>query len=371
MNELAHPPFAVPVRFEPGLEVPEADEQETLVELAATMRSISETTYRDSGHALRGAHAKSHGLLRGEMTVLDGLPETLRQGMFAQPGTYQIVMRLSTAPGDILPDNISTPRGMAIKIVGVEGARLPGSENDITQDFVLVNGPAFLVSNAKAFLANVKPLAASTDKAEGLKKAASAVLRGAEKIVEAFGGESAKIKSLGGHPETHILGETFHSQVPVRYGDYVAKISVAPVAAALTALTDAPLDLNRENNGLRAAVVEFFSRQAAEWELRVQLCTDLDSMPIEDASAIWPEDRSPPLTVARISVAPQMAWSEERAKAIDDGMSFSPWHGIEAHRPLGSIMRARRLSYDTVAKYRAQANGRSIDEPHTFDHIPV
>jgi hypothetical protein len=52
-------------------------------------------------------------------------------------------MRLSTTPGDILPDDVSTPRAMAIKIIGVEGERLPGTEGDVTQDFVMVNGPAF------------------------------------------------------------------------------------------------------------------------------------------------------------------------------------------------------------------------------------
>ena len=36
-------------------------------------------------------------------------------------------------------------------------------------------------------------------------------------------------KALGGHPETNILGETFYSQAPIRYGDYLAKVAVAPV----------------------------------------------------------------------------------------------------------------------------------------------
>lgn len=36
-------------------------------------------------------------------------------------------MRFSTNPGDMLDDKVSTPRGLAIKLIGVEGARLPGS----------------------------------------------------------------------------------------------------------------------------------------------------------------------------------------------------------------------------------------------------
>jgi hypothetical protein len=32
---------------------------------------------------------------------------------------------------------VSTPRGLSVKIIGVEGERLSGSEGDVTQDFVL------------------------------------------------------------------------------------------------------------------------------------------------------------------------------------------------------------------------------------------
>jgi hypothetical protein len=35
-----------------------------------------------------------------------------------------VVIRLSSAPGDIHSDTIPAPRGMAIKVIGVEGERL-------------------------------------------------------------------------------------------------------------------------------------------------------------------------------------------------------------------------------------------------------
>jgi hypothetical protein len=46
--------------------------------------------------------------------------------------------------------------------------------------------------------------------------------------------------------------------------------------------------------------------------------------------------------------------------AVDDGMSFSPWHGIAAHRPLGSIMRVRKMAYEMGRRFRAEKSGRSI-----------
>jgi hypothetical protein len=352
-----------PVRYSPSVETPEQDEEETNRQLVEVLRGISEVTYKDSGHALRSVHAKSHGLLHAELEVNTGLPPILAQGLFAKAGRYQAVLRFSTIPGDILDDGVSVPRGLAVKIIGVPGDRLPGSEGDTTQDFLLVDGPAFAAPTAKKFLGNLKLLAKTTDKAEGLKKALSVALRGAEALLESVGSQSGLLKTLGGHPEDHILGETFFSQAPIRYGDYIAKVAVAPASRDLIALTDAPLNVNGKPNGLRDAVREFFAMRGGVWELRVQLCTDLDAMPVEDSSIPWPEDNSPYVAVGRIAVQPQDTWSDANVKAIDDGMSFSPWHGISAHRPLGSVMRARKAAYKMSADFRGQRNGCPMHEP--------
>ena len=358
-----------PLQYSPAFEAEEKDESQTAHALTETMCGITDTTFKDTGHAMRSVHAKSHGLLLGHMHVLPNLPSSLAQGMFATAATYPIVMRLSTTPGDILDDSVSTPRGMAIKVVGVEGERLPGSEGDVTQDFVLVNGPAFQSSTGAKFLRSLKLLAATTDTPQAPKKALSAVMRATEAFIEAFGGKSATVTSLGGHPQTHILGETYFSQVPMLYGVYMAKVAVVPVARELRALTNAPLNVNGKPNGLRDAVVDFFGAQGGEWEVRVQLCTDLDSMPIEEPSTVWPEDESPYVAVARIEVPTQEAWSEARSASIDDGFSFSPWHGLAAHRPLGRISRMRKHAYEVVARSRMQRNGRPVQEPRSLDGI--
>src|ERR1700729_2429588 len=125
---------SVPVRFNPSVERPEPDEAETIQGLISAMRYINEKTLADGGHAIRSVHAKSHGLLQGYLEVDAGLPAELAQGLFAKPRRYPVVIRISTIPGDILDDSVSTPRGMAVKVIGVEGERLEGSENDVTQD---------------------------------------------------------------------------------------------------------------------------------------------------------------------------------------------------------------------------------------------
>jgi hypothetical protein len=114
---------------------------------------------------------------------------------------------------------------------------------------------------------------------------------------------------------------------------------------------------------LRTAVREFFQMTGATWELRVQLCTDLKEMPIEDASVQWPEDKSPYRAVARIIARQQDTWTEDKVRGVDDGMAFSPWHGLADHRPLGSVMRVRKETYRASAGFRGEHNGCPMREP--------
>lgn len=352
-----------PLRYDPSIEHPEPDEAHTAAALRGLIRSIQDTTLRRCGHAMRGLHNKSHALLEGELRVLDGLPTPLAQGMFARPGRYPVVMRLSTNRGDVLDDDISVPRGMAIKVIGVAGPRLPGSEGQATQDFVMVNQPAFTEADLRVFRRNLTFVEATTETGQGWKKALGALLRPVVAVAKGLGVQAATLTTVGGHPLTHPLGETYYTQVPFRHGAYVAKLALAPVSPALRRLRNRPVDLRGRPNGLREAAIAFFEQSGAEWELRVQLRTNARTMPIEDASAEWPEGESPYLPVARITVPPQPAWSEARARQVDDGLAFSPWHGLLAHQPLGSVNRARRGSYAEGAQFRAAHNSCPIREP--------
>ncbi len=357
-----------PLIYSPEYEKIQDDEAETNKELVETLQEISDITSKDYGRAVRSVHAKSHGLIRGKLTIKSDLPDFLKQGVFASERVYPAVMRFSTSPGDIMHDSVSTPRAIAIKLMNVQGERLAGEPTSRTQDFLMVNGPAFLKPDAKSFLSGLKLLAKTTDKAEGLKRALSAALRGAEKIIESIGGESATIKSMGGHPQTNILGETFFTQVPVLYGKYMAKFSLVPIVPELTELKDAPLEDGKEN-GIREAVSEFFKTHTAKWELRVQLCTNIETMPIEDASVVWSEEESPFIAVATLEAAPQVSWDDATFPQIEDRLAFSPWNGIQDHRPLGSVMRARRRAYESSSTFRKQFNGCPMAEINSLEEV--
>ncbi len=357
-------PIARPVRYSSDVETVSPDEAETIQSLNQTFDTILETTAKDYGHAVRAVHAKAHGILEGTLEVANNLSPELAQGLFARSGRYKVYMRLSTNAGDILPDAISLPRGLALKVLDVEGERLPGAEGS-TQDFVMVNGPVFQTKTAKRFLGNLKVLAGTTDRLEGTKTVMSSVLRGVNAALTAVGIESPKLQALGGAPNVDPLGETYYSVTPFRYGDYIAKFSVAPVSPQLTALTGAEIDASDRPDAIRETVRAEMRSATGVWELRVQLCRDLEKQPVEDPTVEWKPDEAPFETVATITVAPQDSWDGARVQAVDEGMRFGIWTGLAAHRPLGNINRARKEPYQHSAEFRERFNRCPIHEPNT------
>ncbi|HTG38329.1 catalase family protein [Sphingomonas sp.] len=350
------------VRYSAEIETVAPDERSTIDGLKEQFGHILDATLADYGRGVRAVHAKAHGIACGTLSVVEGLPRELAQGLFAAPGRYDAVMRFSTNPGDILDDAISVPRGLAMKVMEVDGERLPGSERDTTQDFVMANAPAFVARDASQFLSSLKLLAKTTDRVEGGKKLLSAALRGVEAGLEAVGLESATLKTMGAAPQVHPLGETYFSQTAYRYGDHVAKFQVRPVAPALLALRDERIDTKGRPDAIREDVDAALTAHGGAWELRVQLATDPDAMPVEDATVAWDEEASPYRTVALIEIPIQPGWGE-RQRALDEALAFSPWHGLAAHRPLGNINRARRESYRYSADRRREANGCPLHEP--------
>jgi catalase len=351
-----------PVRYSSALEQVAPDETETIADLEASFDTILETTSQDYGKAVRAVHAKAHGILQAELHVRDDLPAEYAQGLFATGGTHPVWMRFSTNPGDILDDTIGLPRGLAWKVLDVAGERLPGAGGR-TQDFVMVNGPAFAAPTPKKFAGNLKLLSKTTDKAEWAKKALSFVLRGAEAALEAVGSESALLKNMGGAKNVHPLGETYFSAVPFRHGDYVAKYQVVPVSPDLTALTDTVVDASGRPNAIREDLQASMAGVHGVWEVRVQLLRDTDEQPIEDASVPWPEDASPFVTVATITAQPQDSWAPDKVAQVDENLRFSVWTGLAAHQPLGGVNRVRKPVYEHSADYRKTFNGCPMHEP--------
>ncbi|MFI5387972.1 MAG: catalase family protein, partial [Fimbriimonadales bacterium] len=258
-----------------------------------------------------------------------------------------------------------------VKLFDVPGDRLPGSENDTTQDFILVNGPAFASPTPKAFLANLKMLAKTTDVGESLKKGLSATMQTLDAALETVGIQSPTIQTLGGAPNTHPLGETYYTQVPLRHGGYIAKLSVAPVSTNLTELAGSKVDTSSRPDALREDMGEVLIEQDSVWELRVQLCTDLEKMPVEDTSVVWDEKESPYVAVARLTVPAQLGWERGLSEHQEQAVAYSPWHGLAAHQPIGGVNRARKPTYERSVRFRGERNGCPVHELRAIGDLPT
>jgi catalase len=100
--------------------------------------------------ALRDAHAKDNGCVRAIFRVDRDLKNELRIGVFKNPGQeYQAWIRFSNGNSEQKNSRLPDARGMAIKLMGVEGQKLlhgvgDGSEEKYTQDFIMISSPGFL-----------------------------------------------------------------------------------------------------------------------------------------------------------------------------------------------------------------------------------
>ena len=357
------------LRYAADIEHPAPDEQKSIDGIIAGMSQQSETVEKREGHAVRASHAKSTACAVGELVVSEGLPSELAQGLFATPGTYPIAVRFAQGPGERLGDRVSTHRGMSIKVFGVTGDKLDDHGAD-TQDFVLATGTTFPSGTAAGFLRDGTVIGKATSLPETAKSAVSSLARNLNRALHAFGTESA-LADFFGHPYSHPLADSYFSQAPMRFGDYVAKLGAVPATTAQAALASWRLDPARDEDGFRDAAVAFFGEHDVVFDLKAQLWADAERQPIEDASVDWPVSVSPYRTVAQIRLPRQDAYGADRVRYFDEVMTFRPAHSLAAHRPLGSVMRARLQVYRALSAFRHRENGVAEENTASVDRIPA
>lgn len=356
-----------PVPYSPELEQPRADEAEDIEKIVEALHKNNERAYKKFKHGLRDAHAKSHAILRGELIVNPDLPEVLAQGIFAAQRSYPVIARISTTSGVLRSDKNRGVRGLGIKAIGVHGERAmkdPQDQQNVTQDFVLVTHEEFLFADAHAYrrlgMLSATLLARLSDNAMW----AVSELLGALKKIRLPIPENLAVFAAPNRP---ILGETFFSSAPIRFGDYVARFKYEPTSPEVKALADQTLPRNPGQDEHRDLIMAFFEKNSAEYTFSVQLCLDTKTMPIEDATKRW---ESPYLPVAKVVFPRQNPYSALRRAYGDDVLSFNSWRGLEAHRPLGSINRLKLKVYEASSDFRHKMNHIDRHEPADISELP-
>ena len=94
-------------------------------------------------------------------------------------------------------------------------------------------------------------------------------------------------------------------------------------------------------------------------------------MPVEDSSVVWDEKESPYVAVARLTVPAQLGWERGLSEQQEQAVSFSPWHGLVAHQPIGGVNRARKPTYEMSTQFRGQHNGCPVHELRSLAELPT
>jgi len=191
------------------LEQPTPDEDAVIEAIVHTLHGNNEWAYKKYHHGIRDAHAKSHGILRGELTVYPNLAPELRQGLFATAATYPAIARLSSTAGALRSDQLRGIHGLGVKLIGVDGPRcLP--DDGTTQDLLFVTHREFPFADAKTYQRRGMPLSWLLARLPdwGLA-AASDVFSVVEKVISPVGLHLPEAVQLFIRPNYHILGQTF------------------------------------------------------------------------------------------------------------------------------------------------------------------
>jgi hypothetical protein len=342
-------------RTDEGLTIAEERELEDEEELTQQIIDEIKAFTRENwlpGSAQRFGNTKTFGVLRGRFEVLQGVPDHLRRGLFAEPGTYPAWVRFS-GPGPYAPPDLEDfgQCSVGIKVMGVPGEKLLDDEQ-ATQDLILVSPASFVTPNIRE---NAKLQRWVRAKASLVY----AVMPGDSHLLQLF------MQLLYAPMHANPLEVQYYSNVPFLLGDGQAvEYSLKPVRAG-----DSRIPVRPAENYLRDAMVRTLANGNWAMDFMVQVQTDPFRMPIEDATVKWPESISPYVPVARLTM-PRQRFDSDEQLAFADVLRYNPWHSLAEHRPLGNSNRARRRMYAELAELRQRMNSVAHVEPTGDEEFP-
>ncbi|CAN5671715.1 catalase family protein [soil metagenome] len=359
--EFQHSPVPTTSVRPNGLSYPVADsslgeslyqnEQVLSGQIAASIEQSVREQYRN-GNARRDAHPKAHGCVTAEFHVNDSLAERFATGIFIPGKTYQAWIRFSNGSQDASrSDSKGDARGMAIKLIGVPGKKLLENEsNATTQDFIMINHPVFFANDPQRYLSFIKKINSDSF----FEKLAVPFALGTTGSLIAWETISSKI--------SNPLHTRYWSMVPYQLGAGREKQAVKFSARSCSSVVES-IPAKPSHDYLRDALRNTLEQSAACMEFLVQPRTG-DSMDVEDSMVEWKESEAPFYQVATIHI-PRQGFDTPEQNQFCENLSFSPWHALPEHRPLGAVNRLRKVIYEDISRVRHEMNSIERHEPQT------
>ena len=299
------------------------------------------------GSARRDAHPKAHGCVRAEFQVLETLPQHLAKGLFIPGKKYQAWIRFSNGSPDATQADIKKDaRGMAIKVLAVSGAKRLEDEA-ATQDFIMINHPVFFVNDPNRYMSFMQDI--NSDRF--FRKLHIPFALGSKGTLIAL-----NLRTRISNP----LQTRYWSMVPYQLGIGPDRQAVKYSARSCTAAVD-PIPNHPKHDFLRDALRTSLQKGDACMEFLVQPRTS-STLLVEDAMTEWKETQAPFYQVATIRI-PQQVFDTPDQNKFCENLSFTPWHTLAEHKPLGVINRMRKVIYDRISQVRHEMNSTQRQEP--------
>ena len=379
--------------FVPPLEVIPPDEAGQIRATAAIMPKLQDlraaTVNEPTGTLLRGVHPKSHGCVKAEFVVNKDIDDKYRVGLFATPGKkFDAWIRFSNAAAVVDDDLQVGPdkerkngsRGMAIKILDVEGEFLSRDSGRQNQDFLMINTPMFAFPDVRNYLRLNEALLRSPGgvSAAGfflpLKQAVPQAndpiwgnfwvgfdAEDLKNTKESFRIITQEIESKD-HTVRNPLQVQYFGAAPFLFGeDRAMKVSAAPCNAVEQpdfpdrSNPDDPSKKDPSKNYLGEALTQSMKGPeniCLEFKIQTRRREELRVDQIENATTLWPEELTSYENVARITIPVPQAPDAPEAIEHCEKLAFTPFHSLAAHRPIGGINRLRREVYESSATHR-------------------
>jgi len=372
------------VRYKPEIERDDPNFQQSLQTVLADVQHGLEKSVEAEGigRAVRTAHGKGYGLARGEVEILSGVPAEYAQGIYAHPGRHEAMVRFSNGKAHVGADApLGAVCGIGLKIFDVDGPTLLDDEPDSrTFDYAMINAPIFFANTVEHYVfiqhlalslpkdppSNLSP----ADRRAAIHRLLHDWVTGMDTLPpeEWAWEELGALLQIAQTKPVNLLLSTYWTMGSVRHGDYIAKVRVAPAKEVADRVTRRALDLKSAEEVFRPALVAELQEHPYEFDIQVQLCADLEHMPVEDVTVVWPEALSPFVAVAKLRLPQQDIGNDDNLERMD-ATSMTAWRVTEPHRPLGNIMRVRREVYRQSSILRHKLNHQVRKEPKNLAEV--
>ena len=333
----------MPVKYDdPAVEPAIENEKELTQEIISLINRIQDHNFSMHRHGFRGTHVKVQGIVKGYL-IVPKLPDELAHGICAKPAAYDVALRYANEPSFLQDDRTPGPRGCAMRIF-----------SEPVQDLTFNNAP----------ILELRDMPTTVE----IFRIRERHFREPEKIADELKQRTDKDLQMAPTqlPNKHFLSYTMYSQSAYRWGPYVVKYALFPTANVPETNVDQSSDPEQHSKWLK----DYFADNEMTYDLRIQLCEDVEKQSVEDASVEWNEEQFPFRTVGKVVLPKQDSFNPTRRSFWDDRMKLNVWAGSDQHRPLGSVNRLRKNLYEESQKKRADLNDAELLRVTTIEQMP-